>query len=253
MSQRVVVFAMFIALLCASGFAQTASETAKRVASDVTGFDALDSVQITVTEVTVSASADTTPIVLFKNEIVNTPLWKVSYVVNTMQYQNKSNSHIRGFDVYVNVGTEQVLKVVSRNAPNMTSTYRTGIEVSNRQLASILSEDSRFIKDALPTGVPAVKFADCIIKKAMSARHYEGYYILYHNPATNVSVPAWLIVFYGTEPIHGLGPVPEGQQRRYYTLTEKYQRTFEAWVYDATSGRRGWGAQIVGTNDDTFD
>ena len=257
--QRVVLVAIVIAFLCGSAcvFAQdapvTASETAKRVAAQITGLDTLADVQITATEVTIAAADDNTPIALFKERIVDRPLWKVSYAVDVLAYRNKVNPHIRGFDVYVDVATETVLKVISRNAPNMPEKYRIGIAKSSRGVVSILSEDSRFIENRLPDVTPTLTLADLIDTKGMKCRQYECYYFLNRNLATNVVAPAWLIVFYGTEPIGTSGPTKTNKSSRHYTLAERYRRTFEMWVYDATSGKVGYGVQAVGSNDDTFD
>jgi hypothetical protein len=231
---------------------------AKRIASEITGLDRLLGVQITTNEVTIGGAADNTPMFLFKERIIDRPLWRVSYKVDVLERRNlegrhKVNPHIRGFDVYVDVSAGQVLKVVSRAQPNMPENYRIGIEISNKHVASNLRQNSYFIEDSLPTVVPTVKFADLIWRGGQKIRHYEGYYFLQRNRKTNVMAPAWFVVFYGTEPLGTSGPARANKSSRRYTLAEKYKRTFEAWVYDATSGKSGYAMMVVGRNKDTFD
>ena len=256
MLQRFLLITTIIVCLCVSGsiLAQDSpvnpAEEAKRIANLITGLNGLSNVQITTNEETVRSADDTTPISLFKERIIDRSLWKVSYRVETLQYNNKMNPHIRGFDVYVNGVKGQVLKIASHNAPEMPSKYRTGIVTSNKQVALILRDNAYFIDSRVPTVAPTIKFVDLIGNKGTQVRQFEAYYFLQHDRENNTTAPAWLVVFYGTAPIRALGATANQQ---YHTLAEKYQRTFEMWVYDATTGALGFGAQIVGTNDDTFD
>ena len=90
--------------------------------------------RITTDPVTIAEADDDTPWFLAKKLLINRPLWKVSYEVDALAHSNKVNPHIRGFDVYVDVSTGQVLKIVSRDDPNMPEQYRTGIRVSKKRL-----------------------------------------------------------------------------------------------------------------------
>ena len=92
------------------------------------------------------------------------------------------NPHIVGFDVYVDVSIDKVLKIVSRDAEGLPEEFRKGIEVSNREVRSIFKENPRYIKDALPTVKPTFKLANLLAGKGIICRHYEFYYILRRGP-----------------------------------------------------------------------
>lgn len=256
----VVLGAAVIAFLCGSGcvFAQdapvTASETAKSIAAQITGLDGLSDVRVTANLVTVAKADDDTPLSPVKNLLINRSLWKVSYEVDSLVHPNRVNPHIRGFDAYVDVSTGQVLKVVSRDDPNMSEQYRTGIEVSNKEIASILTEDVYVVQDRLPTVVPTFKFADMIKGNGAIARHYECYYFLFQHRSIDGGqiIPAWLVILYGTEPIRSLGPA-EHRPARHRSLAESYRRTFKLLILDAESGEVLLRGSTVGSNDDSFD
>ena len=260
--QRMVLGVTAIALLCGSGcmFAKDVSvneyETAKRIAAKITGLDTLANVRITTDPVTIAEPDDDTPWFLAKKLLINRPLWKVSYEVDALVHSNKVNPHIRGFDVYVDVSTGQVLKIVSRDDPNMPQQYRTGIRVSKKAIASFLNDDMYVIQDRLPLSTPTFKFADMIKMRGAIARHYECYYFLcqQHPMDGGQIIPAWLVILYGTEPIQASGGPNPKRNPRHYTLAEKYRRTFEIRMVGADSGKDvGVRMFAVGTNDDTFD
>lgn len=256
----VVFAATVIAFFCGDAcvFAQdepvNASETAKSIAAQITGLDGLSDVRVTANSVTITKDDDDTPLSPAKDLLINRPLWKVSYEVDALVHPNKVNPHIRGFDTYVDISTGQVLKVVSRDDPNMPEQYRTGVEVSNKEIASILTEDVYVVQDRLPTVVPTFKFADMIMGNGIIARHYECYYFLFQHRSVDGGqiIPAWLVVLHGTEPIRSLGPT-EHRPARHRSLAESYRRTFKLLMLDAESGDVLLRGSTVGSNDDLFD
>lgn len=224
------------------------SENAKRIAATITGLDALSDVQVTATEVTVTGAEDNTPIDLFKERIIGRPLWKVSYKIDGLKrryldgrHTGKVNPYIRGFDVYVDVATEQVLKVVSRYAPNMPETYQIDIETSRKEIISYFRQKRYMIENGLPIVVPTVKFADLLRGRVPSKRHLEVYYFLYHRtPQSKVAVPAWLVIYYGAA-----GFAPSGPNPKRYMKPEDFRRGFGVVVYDATSGKKRHDMEAV--------
>ena len=224
------------------------------VANQITGLDELSNVQITANAVTIAEAADDTPLLPVKQKLINRPLWKVSYAVDALQHRNKVNTHIAGFDAYIDSSTGQMLKIISRDAPGLPEKYQTGIRVSNQHIASSLGKNRFWISDRLPLTAPSFRFVDMIKGNNLIARHYECYYFLYqHNEAAGGTIiPAWLIIQYGTERFFPLGP-PEHRQTVLPSLAEKYARTFRMSIIDATSGETLRAFWATGKNDDTFD
>lgn len=226
------------------------SQTAKTLANGITGLNTLTGVSIDVKSVEL-AEDDDTPIPLFKDRLIAGSLWKVSYKIDALQHENKTNPHIVGFDVYVDISIGRVLKIVSRDAEGLAEQYVKGIKVSNRQVRSIFKNNPRRIKDAFPTVNPTFKFVDFLIGKGIECRHYECYYILSPVPNNDNPIPRWLIILYGTEPHHPLGPI-ETRPLNPPKLADGYLRTFQMHFVDAMSGQRSPYAYITGFNTDTF-
>ena len=253
MLSRCFIAALLVLLSVGVCMAVDDSQRVKTLADEITGLNRLAGVSIEVESFTLPENDDT-PIRLFKEHLVTGSLWKISYKVDSLQHANKVNPHIVGFDVYADVSTGQVLKVVSRDDPAIPEQYQTGIEISNKEIASILTEDMYVIQDRLPAVVPTFKFADMIMGNGVTARHYECYYFLFQHRSIDGGqiVPAWLVILYGTEPIRSLGPV-EHRPSRHLPLAERYRRTFEIQMLDAKSGELLLRGSSVGSNDDTAD
>lgn len=225
------------------------------VANWITGLDELPNVQITVNEVRIAEETDDTPLPPVRQRLIDRPLWKVSYSIDKLTHRNKVNSHIVGFDAYIDLSAGQLLKIISRDAPDLPEEYRTGIKVSNRAIASDLNLNRYWwVPDQLPLNAPSFRFVDMLKGNGAIARHYECYYFLFKYPEADggTIIPAWLIILYGTEPIPPLGP-PGYRPTVFPSLAERYRRTFTMHLFDATSGERFGGSLSVGSNKDTFD
>lgn len=230
------------------------------VANRITGLNELPNVRVTANEVRIEEAADDTPLPPVRQKLINRPLWKVSYEIDALEHRNKINPHIVGFDAYIDTSTGLMLKIVSRDAPGLPEAYRTGIQVSNQQIASILSRDGFWVPDRLPLTAPNSKFVDKVKGNGIIARHYECYYFLYKQDEVE-NIPAWLIIRYGTEPYPSLNRFePEDFRDPQLRppaipppLAERYVRTFELHVIDAMSGKELLAGLVKGANEDTFD
>ena len=226
------------------------------VANRITGLDELPNVQIAVNEVRITEAADDTPVPLVRQRLIDRPLWKVSYKIDELVHRKKVNPYIVGFDVYVDTSTDQVLKIVSRDAPGLPKEYQIGIKVSNQEIASYLNGKKHWLSNQLPQTPPNFRFVDKLTGSYGSiVRHYECYYFLFKYPVVDggAIIPAWLIIYYGTEPMPPSGGAFYPQSPIVLSLAEKYKRTFQMHRYDATSGERLGGWYVTGTNKDTFD
>lgn len=226
------------------------------VANQITGLNELPNLQITANKVWITEAADDTPVPLVRQRLINRPLWKVSYKIGELVHRKKVNSHIVGFDVYVDTSTDQVLKIVSRDAPGLPEEYRIGIKVSNQQIASYLNENKYWLSNQLPQTPPGFRFVDKL--KGMYGaivRHYECYYFLFKYPEVDggAIIPAWMIIYYGTEPIPPSGGAFYPQSPIVLSLAEQYRRTIQMYRYDAMSGKMLGGWSTTGSNEDTFD
>lgn len=237
------------------GFASTPDEAkAIEVSNTITGLNRLPDVRITAAAFTMPKNDDT-PIRFFRNKLIEASLWKVSYKIEALQHENMTNPHIKGFDVYVDVADEKVLKIVSRDAKTLGRQFRKGIKVSNRQLRQKFRKRAA-IERALPSTIPPFDLADHFMGTGMETRHYECYYFVHRVPNSHIIFPAWLIIYYGAEPIEALGAFansdspPKPRKRR--KLADGYVRTLEYWIYDAKDGEPLGGGQLVGKNTDTF-
>lgn len=225
------------------------------VANRITGLNELSNVQITVNEVRIAEDADDTPLPPVRQRLIDRPLWKVSYSIDKLVHRNKVNPYIVGFDAYIDISAGQLLKIVSRDAPDLPEEYQTGIKVSNQAIASDLNLNRYWwVPDQLPLNTPSFRFVDMLKGNGAIARHYECYYFFFkhHEADGGTILPAWMIILHGTEPVPPLGP-PEYRPTVFPSLAEKYRRTFEMRLFDATSGERFGGSLSVGSNEDTFD
>lgn len=232
------------------------SKNAIDIANRITGLDELPNAQITAYEVRIAEETDDTPVPLVRQKLINRPLWKVSYKIDELVHRKKVNPHIVGFDVYVDTSTDQVLKIVSRDAPGLPEEYRIGIKVSNQEIASYLNGKKYWLSNQLPQTPPSFRFVDKLTGSYGSiVRHYECYYFLFKYRAVDggAIIPAWMIIYYGTEPMPPSGGAFYPQSPIVLSLAEKYKRTFQMHRYDATSGERLGGWYVTGTNEDTFD
>lgn len=226
------------------------------VANRITGLNELPNVQITANEVWITEAADDTPVPLVRQQLINRPLWKISYKIDELVHRKKVNPHIVGFDVYVDTSTNQVLKIVSRDVPGLPEEYRIGIKVSNQEIASYFNSKRHRLSNQLPRTPPNFRFVDKLTGSYGSiVRHYECYYFLFKYPVVDgdAIIPAWLIIYYGTEPMPPSGGAFYPQSPIVLSLAEKYKRTFQMHRYGATSGERLGGWYVTGTNEDTFD
>ena len=226
------------------------------IANRITGLNELPNVQITVNKVWITEAADETPVPLVRQRLINRPLWKVSYKIDELVHRKKVNPHIVGFDVFVDSPTDQVLKIVSRDAPGLPEEYRIGIKVSNQEIASYLNWKRYWLSNQLPQTPPRFRFVDKLTGSYGSiVRHYECYYFLFKYPVVDggAIIPAWMIIYYGTEPMRPSGGAFYPQSPIVLSLAEKYQRTFQMHRYDAMSGEMLGGWYATGTNEDTFD
>ena len=230
------------------------SKNAIDVANRITGLDELPNAQITAYEVRIAAETDDTPLPSVKQRLINRPLWKVSYKINELMHRNKVNPYIIGFDVFVDLSTSQLLKIVSRDAPGLPEEYRIGIKVSNQAIAFSLNLNRYWVPDQLPLNAPNFRFVDMLKGNGGIARHYECYYFFYKHLEADggTTIPAWMIILYGVEPLSPLGP-PEYRPTVFPSLAEKYRRTFAMYLFDAMSGEVFGGTHSVGSNEDTFD
>ena len=251
----VVLAVHFFIRFCVAG----ESEKAIKLADDITGLNRLADVRVDAESFTLPADDDT-PLRLFKEHLLKGSLWKVSYKVDALQHENKVNPHIVGFDVYVDVSIDKVLKIVSRDAEGLPEEFRKGIEVSNREVRSIFKENPRYIKDALPTVKPTFKLANLLAGKGIICRHYEFYYILGGDPNNDKAVPMWLVIIYGAAPSiepSGGGATEDSEKPRkrpkVRKLADGYFRTLAIHYVDAMSGEWLGFAYIMGENTDTFE
>ena len=226
------------------------------VANRITELDELPNVRITVNEVRIAEAEDDTPLPPVRERLINRPLWKVSYEVDALEFRiggrNKRNPHIVGFDVYIDTSTGQMLKIVSCDAPGLPEEYRTGIKVSNQEIASMLDLNRFWVPDQLPLTAPRIRFVDMVLRGGGIGRHRECYYFLYkRNEVENI--PAWLTIAYGTEPLPFAPRLNPEMPVKFQPLAEKYVQTFQMSVVDAMSGEELLGAMSTGTNEDTFD
>lgn len=233
------------------------SEKAIKLADDITGLNRLADVRVDAESFTLPEDDDT-PIRLFKEHLLKGSLWKVSYKVDALQHENKVNPHIVGFDVYVDVSIDKVLKIVSRDAEGLPEQFRKGIEVSNREVRSIFKHDHH-IENALPAATPVVKLADLFARWGRICRHYECYYMLFRAPNSDEAVPRWLVIIYGADPSiepSGGGATEDSEKPRkrpkVRKLADGYFRTLEIHSVDAMSGKSWPYAFIMGENTDTF-
>ena len=234
------------------------SEKAIKLADDITGLNRLADVRVDAESFTLPEDDDT-PIRLFKKHLLKGSLWRVSYKVDALQHENKVNPHIVGFDVYVDVSIDKVLKIVSRDAEGLPEEFRKGIEVSNRHVRSIFKHNPDYIKDALPTVKPTFKLADLLVGKGIICRHYEFYYILLGDPNNDKAVPTWLVIIYGAAPSiepSGGGATEDSEKPRkrpkVRQLADGYFRTLEIHYVEAMSREWLGVAHIMGENTDTF-
>ena len=190
----------------AAASSPTTEEKVIQFSNMITGLDGLASVRITAAPLTLSEDDDT-PIPLIKKRLSDSEhLWKVSYQVDALRYENKVNPHIVGFDVYLDIARGHVLKIVSRDAEGLAEVFRKGIEVSNQQIRSIFRHYP-YIMRRMPANTPAFTLRDLLVSNDVICRHYECYYILYRVPdgdKPDKVFPMWLITLYGTEPIRPL-------------------------------------------------
>ena len=223
----------------------TTEEKVIQFSNMITGLDRFASMHITAAPLTLSENDDT-PILSIKKRLSDSKhLWKVSYQVDALRYENKVNPHIVGFDVYVDIARGHVLKIVSRAAEGLAEVFRKGIEVSNQQIRSIFRHYP-YIMRQMPASTPAFTLRDLLVSNDVICRHYECYYILYREPdgdKPDKVFPMWLVILYGTEPIEPLKP---------HTLADGYVRTFETYFVNAVSGEGFPFVHITGENTDTF-
>ena len=247
---------LFSLTICAtSSFADAQDKTnAIQIANDITGLNRLPDVRVSASAHEI-AEHDDTPIRLFKQKLFDASLWKVSYEIDALRHKNRTNLHIKGFDVYVDITHEEVLKIVSRDATSLGAKFRKGIEVSNKQLYRDFI-DAQYIDRVLPSANPKHDLADHFMGLGKECHHYECYYIMFHNARTNQRHPAWIIIYYGTEPaqpmgayVDDTGKVVKGAKRK---LADGYMRTLEYHLINAEDGDILGGGVAVGKNTDTF-
>ena len=231
----------------------TTEERVIQLSNTITGLDRLASVRIKVDPFTLDENDDT-PILSIKKRLLDSRhLWKVSYQVDALRHENMVNPHIKGFDVYLDIATGQVLKIVSRDAEELPQEYRSRITVSNQQIRSTFRHD--LIKWLLPAVTPAYTLGDFLTGAGEICRHYECYYILFRTPnrVDNKDIPMWLVIRYGTEPIEavGVGAMENKPPPKPRTRADGYVRTFQIYFVDATSGEVSPFKFSLG-EDDTF-
>ena len=250
------VTVFFFLFICAASIVANVQRSAQaiQIANAVTGFNRLPDVRVSASVHKIEKHNDT-PIRLFKQRLVDAALWKVSYQIEALRHKNMTNHHIKGFDVYVDITHQNVLKIVSRDATSLGADFRKGIQVSNSQLYRDFI-DAQYIDRVLPSTNPTHDLVDHFTGLGKVCRHYECYYIMFHNVRTNQKHPAWIIIYYGTEPaqpmgayVDDTGKVIKGAKR---TLANGYVRTLEYHLIHAENGEMLGGGVTVGTNNDTY-
>ena len=223
----------------------TTEERVIQLSNTITGLDRLASVRTKVEPFTLDENDDT-PILSIKKRLVDSQ-------VDALRHENMVNPHIKGFDVYLDIATGQVLKIVSRDAEELPQEYRSRITVSNQQIRSTFRHD--LIKWLLPAVTPAYTLGDFLTGDGKICRHYECYYILFRTPnrVDDKEIPMWLVIRYGTKPIEaaGVGAMENQPPPKPRTRADGSVRTFQIYFVDATSGEVSPFKFSLG-EDDTF-